>query len=258
MNTHIPIGLESLRTAVEEVCAAKHIYSTCRLLPPHMLLNLSQGEGQRTVIRYIARQYRANQIMHFGGLDDYLMFTCDGSLAQLDRMKCQIKSSAVYTNHFEGVVGIDVSALAQHVNEQQVTQLSDLLQSAGKTAVLVIFSSSVPSSKEQQLMQKIKAVLHRVNEINVGPYTRLELLAILENRIHECNATFSNELCREVILQYMDEFHMKTVQEVLTMADRLLLHSQITFGDFALTSENIQMALAPNNSLLERGTSHEK
>lgn len=53
-------------------------------------------------------------------MDDFIEFTLDGSYGQLEDVFAELEGYAVFTNNFQGIVAMDITKLAEHLNETQV------------------------------------------------------------------------------------------------------------------------------------------
>ena len=94
----VPAGANELVVAISSLCEEKNAYKHCGIKPPHYVVSLDAGNGQTTVVRYIADVMLNNDIRSFRGMDQYLEYRLDGSMDQLKQVFGDIGSCAVYTN----------------------------------------------------------------------------------------------------------------------------------------------------------------
>lgn len=170
-----PVGLESPCAEVESVCENAQIYRHCGLKPSHLVIPLDPCAERTAFLEYMADMYRESGVMSFNcGPDDYIELTLDGSLPQLRRAFAAVDSAAVYANHYSNIVGMDVSAVAQHLGE---TQLIELLRGSKRVcehACVVFFVRSAPSRNEQRLIEKLCEYIGNVKRIDDEPYVNGE------------------------------------------------------------------------------------
>lgn len=118
-----PIGLEDVCGEIEKICSEAHVYKQCGLRPPHLAIQLDSGSGRTTILEYMTDCFSETGVLDFNrSLDDYIELTFDGTLQQLKQSFNTIDSAAVYTNGFCNIVGMDISAISQHLGEVQCTE----------------------------------------------------------------------------------------------------------------------------------------
>ena len=179
-----PIGADHLTSALSGICVNKLAHKRCGLPVPHFVIPLDSGNGQTTILRYIADILKNNDVRHFGGLDHYLEYNLDGSLGNLKQMFADIESSAVYTNSYEGVIGINICALASNINEQGAYFVEKIAQ-VGNTATLVLFIGNNPTKGALTLVDSIKKVVPSLVSINIDPYSTEQLCEIAMLQLEE-------------------------------------------------------------------------
>lgn len=188
MNNYVttPVGLEPLVSKIQDICFNPDAYHRCGAKPTHYLINLDPGNGHSTVAAYVSDAFHRYGIRHFGGLDLFLEYTLDGSMAQLRQVLNDIKACAVYTNEYEGVVAIDISGLASHLNEAQVTTFLKEIPAIAEHATLILFIPSKVSRNIAQLIDKLITVMGDTLEVvNVSAYTEDNLVEIVKVLIDE-------------------------------------------------------------------------
>lgn len=187
-NIKTPIGLETIVGRVEEICSSPAGHCRCGIYPNHFLINLDKGNGQTTLTSYIADAYQEYGIRHFGGLDTYLEYSLDGSMSQLEDIFDYIHdSAAVYTNEYEGVIAMDVTALAAPGNAAQMALFLKEIAHIGEHATFVFYVPAVINSSIANLIKKIREVFHDrdVEVIKVDAYSEQNLVDIIKNMLEE-------------------------------------------------------------------------
>lgn len=203
-DTTKPIGLHDARQFIDENCRKAEMFKYCGMKPKHMLMPLDSGEGRTTFTDYVAAQYKQHHVLSFTcGLDDYLEYVLDGTLPQLRQTFGQIAAAAIYTNQYENVVSMDISAIANHLNESQLPEFIENASRLCKHAYVVFFISSQRSRNEERLVQKLVEAVPDIQEIPVQPYTLDELADMI-----------IYDMTEHSIIVDLDDFH-RIVKEML-------------------------------------------
>ena len=184
-----PVGLREAVQAIEELCSncAAYAHGGVRVQP--FMLELSSGNGQTVFLRYVTDMLEAHKIRHFGGLDHSLEFVTDGTLEQLQEMFADIRSAAVYTNFYEGVVAIDITALGRVIAEKQMRYfLSEILKVAQHATIIFYISPDVARNRKEvdQLAEKVMSAFNnKIRHIAVKPYTHAEFAEMVVYNIDD-------------------------------------------------------------------------
>ena len=212
-HTKIPIGLAGAVAAIKKNIDQAHIYHRCGLKPPHYIINLDAGNGQTTLTEYIATSYADYGVRHFGGLDMFLEYTLDGSMEQLKKVFADIKACAVYTNEYEGVIAMDISKLANHVNETQLDVFVGEITKISSSATLVLFVPSAMNRNVATLVWRIRDALDDVEILDIKPYTPEDLVEIIKGMITDAGVVIdeSIELDKFLLNAVIDE-HVSNVK----------------------------------------------
>lgn len=183
-NYTIPIGLDAI---------TKHIGSLrnqgdggC-----NYIIFLDAGNGQTTTTEYICDVFYERRIRHFGGRERYLEYRLDGTMAQL-QVLTDIRLRRGYTNEFEGVIAIDITGMAKHVNEYQATFFLNAVQELSKHATLVFYAPSAPSHNMITLVKKLRSALDEVEVFLPAPYTADHLTAIIQRMLDDAGIMMEN------------------------------------------------------------------
>lgn len=212
-HTKLPIGLTSAVAAIKKNIDQAHIYHRCGLKPPHYIINLDAGNGQTTLTEYIATSYADYGVRHFGGLDMFLEYTLDGSMEQLKKVFADIKACAAYTNEYEGVIAMDISKLANHVNETQLDVFVGEITKISSSATLVLFVPSAMNRNVATLVWRIRDALDDVEILDIKPYTPEDLVEIIKGMITDAGVVIdeSIELDKFLLNAVIDE-HVSNVK----------------------------------------------
>lgn len=220
MNRYIkaPIGLEPVVSKVEEICSHADAFRRCGMNPNHFLINLDKGNGQTTVTSYISDAFFAGGVRHFGGLDHFLEYSPSGSVAQFRQILNDIRSCAVYTNEYEGVIAMDLSDLASHIHESQIATFLKELSVIGKHATFVFYVPSVISKNMTMLMEMICSAIDNINMIQVSPYSAQDLTEIIKSTIDEAGVDLvsgqKTDNCILNIVRYAGAANIKDAKQL--------------------------------------------
>ena len=193
-NIRKPIGLKATCVEIENTCNNAHMYRRCGLRPEHLIIPLDSGSGRTTLVEYMTDKYREAGVLNFAsGLDDYIEISFDGSLQQLKQSFAKIDSAAIYANEYSNIVAMDISNIALHLGE---VQMSEFLSGCSKVcdhATVIFFVHSHPSKNEEKLMEKISETVSNVKRMAVEPYTGEDILALIIKGITEHGIVIMNE-----------------------------------------------------------------
>ena len=158
--------LENIEKAMDEIISQAEAYRKGDVKVPHMVIKLTGDKEQSDMTNHITSVLYEHKLRRFGGLDLSLEYRLDGSLKNIRRVFENITDNAVYTNEFEGVVAIDVSALSEHVNESQVDIFMDQLTLTVKNATVIIYYDRTCGKRMEVIKDRICKVLGNYREIH--------------------------------------------------------------------------------------------
>lgn len=129
------------------------------------LVLASNSERERQVAaKEIAEYLYQNKYRTFTGLDKYLYYKLSGSLEQMIGIFEKIDNSAVYTNEYEGIVIIDISALSKYPNEYQVDYLKSRLTLLCQNTTIIISYNPNLGESMMRVLDKITCSLGKYIE----------------------------------------------------------------------------------------------
>lgn len=249
-----PIGLTRACSAIEYVCQDVMLYVRCGMKPPHFMLPMDPGSGRSTLISYMIDMYKAHGILDFSsGLDDCIEVTFDGSLPQIRKVVMDIQSAAVYSNAYSGIVSMDITNIALHLNETQCTEFINCCKKVCKDACVVFFLSAHPSRNEEKLAEKIRNCIAEVQYIENEPYTSEELCLLAEKHLDDMGIEIHDPAgFHAALLNCIPSLSCSTVSDALHVGD-MLAH----FTDFSAFTPSIDKkgvaSLAAQITLLKKG-----
>lgn len=225
-----PIGLTTPCKEIESTCSKAHMYKRCGLRPKHYIIPLDSGSGRTTLVEYMTDMYKQAGVLSFScGLDDYIEIAFDGTLQQLKQAFAAIDSAAVYTNEYCNIIGMDISGISAHLGE---TQLSEFLKNCKRVcehACVIFFVNSVPNRNEEKLMEKLCEAVDNVKRLEVEPYTKDDMCALIIKTIAQRGIEIKHEpVFRTALSDVISELEITNVKDAISTADTL-----VNFADFS-------------------------
>lgn len=184
-NIQPPIGLQAAVVGVQKIVEQAPTFYQCGLQPPHFIIPLDAGNGQTILTEYIAASYANAGVRSFGGLDLFLEYSLNGSLDQMKKVFADIRSCAVYTNEYEGVVAMDIARLADHINETQIDLFIHEIAKLSASATFIFYIPSTMSRNMAALIAMLHETLDDVELLRIKPYSTEELAQLVKRFITE-------------------------------------------------------------------------
>lgn len=245
-NRTIPIGLTAITGRIEAVRSMAD--GGC-----HYIIFLDAGNGRSTIVEYMSDVFHQRRIRHFGGRDRFLEYQLDGSKAQLHQILTNIRSSACYTNDFEGIIAMDIAGLAKHVNEAQTGIFLEAVHDLGKHATLVFYVPTALSHNMRILIDKICATLDEVEVIRPEPYTAGQLTGIIKRMLDDAGITLTDtpelDAC---ILELVHGFGAETIKDARLLTRKLMRCAQVSGFRPTLDADHIRCTLGGSENIKKR------
>ena len=219
-----PFGLQGPCEMIEQICEQAHKYEYSGIRPGHFCLGLDPGIRREAFVQYTAYSFKKNRVLKFQcGLDDYLMISFDGSLQNLKKNFGIIESAAIYSNHYENVIGMDISAISEHLGETLESEFLKRLKEVCKHACVVFFVSGERTIYEQKLLNKISECIDDVKNLTVEPYTKTDICDLVTKRLTECGIEIRNQktFCK-VLHEVITNLSITTDKDAMKVANSLV------------------------------------
>lgn len=236
-----PVGLTGICDAVEFTCSKAEIFKRSALKPHHYIIHLDAGQGRTTVLEYISDMYKAYDILDFeSGLDDYIELDLDGSYNNFRNGVETVFDAAVYSDYYQGIVGVSCSALASHRQETQWTEFNTFIKELSKSANLVFFVDYESSKYDELIINAIKNTISNV-EYEI-PYTYDEYACIIESDIEKKGVVIknSNEF-HNTILEIVRFNSISVVKEAISIADEIIQYADFSTLVPTVSSDDIKL-----------------
>lgn len=239
-----PIGLSAGVKAVEKVCETADIYKAIQQKPPHFILNIEDADSQHIFTKFVAEMYRETGVMDFFEMDDFLEFTLDGTYSQLEDVFVELKGHAVYSNDYRGVVAMDISKLAEHLNEVQVTYFFDYVKKASKYAVFLFYIPVKGMRKRNgaSLVAKVVSEITNVKYIEVVPYNVEEFTEMILQMLEDADIymkTEQKEIITEMIQKKIQARQISTIGASRELGRQLMLHAEMSGSELYLDRKKV-------------------
>lgn len=240
-----PIGVQEVVSAVAGVCANRDAHKRCGLAPPHFVIRLDAGNGQTTVTRFIAETFAQNGLRRFGGLDLFLEYTLDGTLPQMRQVFADIDACAVYTNGFEGVVAVDITALSEYAEEEQAAFFLEGIEKVGRSATVILYTGAAPSRGLSSLVERFKSAARSVCDIRPGAYTPEELARIAERQLDKHSVALEGyEELHGALCDVMRARGCRTVKHAAAVVETAVKAADFSHYVPALSAAQLKSAFA--------------
>lgn len=241
LNYRIPVAMEPLAAVLEGVCRNQEAYSRFILKPPGFIIPLDAGDGQTTILEYITDVFYGNHIRFFAGPDLYLEYRPDGTFPDMKRVFRSIHDCAVYTNYFEGVIGLDISALSKDMQDYFLMQVHNLCSSA----TMVYFIGSAPSRTVRSTVQLLKEKNRNLIEIEIRKYTTDDLAIIMERHLESCGIeTETGDQFHKALQQIAETSACKNVRDTILNLDKAKLAADYSHIRPKITKDSLVRAYA--------------
>ena len=212
-----PVGLHSFVRYVDELCARPEPYIRSLLCPRPVFMYLEKGNGRTTAARYAAVQLAQNHILPFCARTHCLEFNVNGSLAGFRMLADALGPGAGYVNQYDGVaaLSLDTAVLTGHLNEACTTEFLDVLASASRHCLLLLFAEK-PCPGAERVKNKLCSRMPELVCLPYEPYTPDELAAILQRQLEEQGLFLP---CEDAVRKA----NITTVPELILLQRQLLM-----------------------------------
>lgn len=217
------VGLEKLKDQMSKIESRGDAYRKGKAQLPHIVMNLTHDNGQSTTADYITTVFHENTLRKFCGLDHLLEYSLDGSLLQIKQVFEDIDSNAVYTNEYEGVVAVDISALSEVANEFQTDYFIEHIREVAKNATVIIYYDDSLGRKMQLVKDRVVQAIGNFVDVPVAPYSRKEYARIVIQDIRQRGIEIDEEEDLEKILcRAFEACPVNSAKEAVAVAQELV------------------------------------
>lgn len=206
-----PVGMKPLTTILNDICRDGKNRKKRGLPVPPLLLPLNEGNGRTTVLNYIADVFEESGRLTFTNLDR----VCELSLSDssvpfedvVEEIFYSIDSACVYTNPigdgFDGVIGIDISKLEEHINEPIFYKFCKNIHLRGNNTLFVFFINSDITDNTTTIITELQKRIPSVRWINTSDYTLNNLVSIAERIAESHGVLFESNSTRIALKSFI-------------------------------------------------------
>ena len=182
----MPVGLDEFTRAAQEICSDARMYRFSGIRPDPILLKMDSGQGRTCAARYITDLFHMHGVLDFASSrEDCLEFVLDGTLPQMRSVLEEIRAAAEYDNVYREVTAIDISALADHLNETQTAEFLDRVRTLCQDAFVIFFVHRETGVREDRLIERLYERVPQLQMIETDLYTADELAEITARILEE-------------------------------------------------------------------------
>ena len=220
------IGMEGIKKEINKIEEQADAYRIWGVKIPHIIANITPKNGQTYVAEYITSILQTYKLRKFCGLDALREYKLDGTLKNVKQVFEDISRSAVYTNEFEGVIAVDVSALSGFTNEYQVDFFADHIAKVGENATVIIYYNDKLGKCMEAIKDRICSVIGKCVEIHVEPYSVREFSEIVVECLEERGIEIEQvgEELRNLICWAVNDRNISTAKEAAEVAEELMFY----------------------------------
>ena len=216
------VGLEGIKREMDRITAQAEAYRKGGARVPNIVVNISKENGQSYVANYITSVLYEYKLRKFCGLDMVLEYRLDGTLKNVKQVFEDIASNALYTNEYEGVVEIDISALFEYVNEFQIDYFVEHITEVAQSATVIIYYNEELGKRMEIVKDIICKTLGNYIVIHVEPYSLKEYSEIAIQRIKEHGIDIeSEEELENLLCHVVGDKHVSNAKEAVAVAEEL-------------------------------------
>ena len=254
------IGLASIKKEMKKLMKSAQVYQRGGSKVPNYLIALNAGDGRTFVLEYITDIFTTNKLRNFGGLDEFLEYKLKGTLSQVKQVISDIKINAVYTNDFEGVIAIDISELAEYINEYQTEYFMESIKEIAEHATIIFYYDRNLGKRGSMLADLIATSLDSVVRIDNCHYSSEELAQIVIHNIKSKGIAIKQEEVLEgTITEIIKAKNIQNVKVANKLAEQMAFY--VNYDEVVPlldTMVYINHLRESQNVIKQGGYSHEK
>lgn len=217
------VGLNELKAYVRRMVNRPEPYTQGGAKFKDILVNISKGNGQTTITESITEILGDYGIKQYGCREEHLEYRINKGCNNLGRIFETIANSATYLNNYNGVVGIDITALAEYVNEPQMDLFLENMREISKDATIIYYYDEREADIEK-LKEALKESMGRsMVEIYVKPYSTKDYAEIIKRDIKGREIDFiENDELEAILKVLIDQENVSCISDAVSLADDLV------------------------------------
>lgn len=220
------IGMDNIKTEMKMLVDNSNAYKKGGARVPNYIINLDAGNGQTFTTETITDVLVNNRLREFHGLDEYLEYKPDGTMANIKWMFADIADNAVYDNGYKGVVSVDVTKLANVQNGFEMKYFEEHLKEVSETATIIVYCSTSLGNKGIKLKDKIRSMIGNVKEIDICEYTSFDLADMVIQNISERGIDIPDKnKVTKILSDVISKTEVKSAKAAVGLAEKLVFYA---------------------------------
>ncbi|MBQ9609056.1 MAG: hypothetical protein IJV15_06375 [Lachnospiraceae bacterium] len=251
------VGLEEIKRKLGEWIENKEAYKRCRVSIPNFLIDIERHNGYSYIQRYIAYTLANNDLREFTGLDLSVEYKLDGSYRQLEDIINDINYNIpVYENKYKGVVAVDITELANYLNEEQVDYFFDAINAISENATVITFVDT-SGAKEKLLFDMASKRLENIDIYHIGRYSYFDLARIAYERIQDKGIIADDkDYFLNVLSVLAMQMNIEVAADTFCLVDRIALAADYSGYNPKITKDIVRGFISFDDT--EKGAYHER
>lgn len=231
MNEMRLIGMNDVKSILSDIVGAGDAYKRGKACVPNMIIMMDPGNGQTYTTEKITDILSEFGLREFHGLDEYLEYKPDDSMASIDWMFSDIEDNAIYDNGYKGVVSVDISQLTSVLNQYQVRYFEKNIRRVAENATIILYCSTKLGVKGEKLVNRLKEALDNVKVIEPYIFTPEDYAEmIVQNILERGIAVKDEEKIIKVLGEVVSEKDVGCVKDAIRLAEQLVFYADYTMA----------------------------
>lgn len=220
------IGMHGIKKEIAKILACEKVYQKTNARIPHFIIMLDAGNGQTYVTEAITDVLVDHALRDFHGIDEYLEYKTDGTLANIKWIFSDIDDNAIYDNEYKGVVAMDISKMAGVQNEYQMKYFEEKLVKVAETATIILYCATTLGRRGETLIRRVSNSMKDVRMIEPEAYTAYDLAEmILQNILERGILVADEEKMVKLLEEFVQQSGIKTAKNAVAIAERLVFYA---------------------------------
>jgi hypothetical protein len=151
------IGIDAIK---KEAKGWKILAANPHLENQHVSLNylipLESGAGRSTVTEAMTNALRELRLFDFESAVPFIEVKLDDKAGQARRIFELIRSGAIITNEFRGVVSVDISAFTENLRDAEFSEFLDMVKENNANIVFLFFTQRLSAERITKVLSKLQ------------------------------------------------------------------------------------------------------
>ena len=223
------IGMDSVKNEVE----GWNVLSKCshpskQTVSQNYLIPLASGAGRTTITREITGVLKELRLFSFASAVPFLEVKPESRQGQVKRIFEQIRSEAIITNEFKGLVAVDLSAYYDNYYTAEFNEFLDQTRYNDNNILFVFFTQRLSDEKTTELLSRLQTI-GNIKLLPTDEFSDKDLLTFALRRLEKKDIAIEEAAVEEL------QKAIKTVRKTQGFAyfksiDKLIADIQYSIG----------------------------